>query len=311
MLTRSCRVLTDPSAAEHTNGSGGRKRIPGGVGWGRWCGFRGTAARSGAQPLHGDQRVGRGTRNEPFVKGPLCAEVEGFSLHAAAAPARTAVPSACEVGSGRSVTVLEPSISTRGAVRRAAPARARRCAAGALRTMPGDRTPQIQLTPAPSDCHPTPSKRAALCTDTPPRPVTRPPTQRLPSLHASSDCTRNPVVPPRGACHAVPTSPGAAAAVAIAAGSRGGRTPDRRVRNGSRRAAGPGCRAASPRSRSSRTRALARADGLAVRRGRGRRSCGCSRHRAAALRRARRARGRCRCPPTNRRRAYRAWRRSC
>ena len=30
-----------------------------------------------------DQRVGRGTRDEPFVKGPLCAEVEGFSLHAA------------------------------------------------------------------------------------------------------------------------------------------------------------------------------------------------------------------------------------
>ena len=30
-----------------------------------------------------DQRVGRGTRNEPFVKGPLCAEVDGFSLHAA------------------------------------------------------------------------------------------------------------------------------------------------------------------------------------------------------------------------------------
>ena len=30
-----------------------------------------------------DQRVGRGTRNEPFAKGPLCAEVDGFSLHAA------------------------------------------------------------------------------------------------------------------------------------------------------------------------------------------------------------------------------------
>ena len=28
-----------------------------------------------------DQRVGRGMRNEPFSKGPLCAEVEGFSLH--------------------------------------------------------------------------------------------------------------------------------------------------------------------------------------------------------------------------------------
>ncbi len=30
-----------------------------------------------------DQRVGRGTRAEPFVKGPLCAELDGFSLHAA------------------------------------------------------------------------------------------------------------------------------------------------------------------------------------------------------------------------------------
>ena len=30
-----------------------------------------------------DQRVGRGTRSEPFVKGPLCADVDGFSLHAA------------------------------------------------------------------------------------------------------------------------------------------------------------------------------------------------------------------------------------
>lgn len=30
-----------------------------------------------------DQRVGRGTQNQPFVKGPLCAEVDGFSLHAA------------------------------------------------------------------------------------------------------------------------------------------------------------------------------------------------------------------------------------
>jgi len=30
-----------------------------------------------------DQRVGRGTRNEPFVKGPLCADIDGFSLHAA------------------------------------------------------------------------------------------------------------------------------------------------------------------------------------------------------------------------------------
>ncbi|MDO8349366.1 MAG: transposase [Planctomycetota bacterium] len=30
-----------------------------------------------------DVRVGRGTRSEPFVKGPQCADVEGFSLHAA------------------------------------------------------------------------------------------------------------------------------------------------------------------------------------------------------------------------------------
>ena len=30
-----------------------------------------------------DARVGRGTRREPLVKGPLCADVDGFSLHAA------------------------------------------------------------------------------------------------------------------------------------------------------------------------------------------------------------------------------------
>ncbi len=30
-----------------------------------------------------DQRVGRGSCAEPFVKGPLCADVDGFSLHAA------------------------------------------------------------------------------------------------------------------------------------------------------------------------------------------------------------------------------------
>ncbi|MBX3464133.1 MAG: transposase [Planctomycetes bacterium] len=30
-----------------------------------------------------DVRVGRGSRSEPFVKGPLCADVDGFSLHAA------------------------------------------------------------------------------------------------------------------------------------------------------------------------------------------------------------------------------------
>jgi hypothetical protein len=34
--------------------------------------------RAGAR----DEREARGTRNEPFVKGPLCAEVDGFSLHA-------------------------------------------------------------------------------------------------------------------------------------------------------------------------------------------------------------------------------------
>ena len=31
-----------------------------------------------------DARVGRHGRHEPSVKGPLCAEVEGFSLHAGA-----------------------------------------------------------------------------------------------------------------------------------------------------------------------------------------------------------------------------------
>ena len=30
----------------------------------------------------GDEHVGRGTRDEPFVKGPLCADCDGFSLHA-------------------------------------------------------------------------------------------------------------------------------------------------------------------------------------------------------------------------------------
>jgi hypothetical protein len=30
-----------------------------------------------------DQRIGQGSRSEPFVKGPLCADVDGFSLHAA------------------------------------------------------------------------------------------------------------------------------------------------------------------------------------------------------------------------------------
>jgi len=30
-----------------------------------------------------DQRIGRGSRNEPFVKGPLCADLDGFSLNAA------------------------------------------------------------------------------------------------------------------------------------------------------------------------------------------------------------------------------------
>ncbi|MBZ0154208.1 MAG: transposase, partial [Planctomycetes bacterium] len=30
-----------------------------------------------------DQRPGRGTRNEPFAKGPLRAELDGYSLHAA------------------------------------------------------------------------------------------------------------------------------------------------------------------------------------------------------------------------------------
>ncbi|MCP4037316.1 MAG: hypothetical protein GY733_10295 [bacterium] len=29
-----------------------------------------------------DVRAGRGTRDEPFVKGPLCADIDGFSLHA-------------------------------------------------------------------------------------------------------------------------------------------------------------------------------------------------------------------------------------
>ena len=36
----------------------------------------------GERAGEGDVRVGRGTRAEPFVRGPLCAECDGFSLHA-------------------------------------------------------------------------------------------------------------------------------------------------------------------------------------------------------------------------------------
>jgi len=36
----------------------------------------------GERTGEGDARVGRGTRAEPFVKGPLCADCDGFSLHA-------------------------------------------------------------------------------------------------------------------------------------------------------------------------------------------------------------------------------------
>ena len=35
-----------------------------------------------------DQRVGRGTRNEPFVKGPLCAEIEVFVCPRCGGPRR-------------------------------------------------------------------------------------------------------------------------------------------------------------------------------------------------------------------------------
>jgi hypothetical protein len=36
----------------------------------------------GERAGEGDLRVGRGSRAEPFVQGPLCAECDGFSLHA-------------------------------------------------------------------------------------------------------------------------------------------------------------------------------------------------------------------------------------
>jgi hypothetical protein len=39
-------------------------------------------AALGEQAGERDVRVGRGTRAEPFVKGPLCADCDGFSLHA-------------------------------------------------------------------------------------------------------------------------------------------------------------------------------------------------------------------------------------
>jgi hypothetical protein len=40
-------------------------------------------AAQGERAGQRDVRVGRGTRDEPFVKGVLCAELDGFSLHAA------------------------------------------------------------------------------------------------------------------------------------------------------------------------------------------------------------------------------------
>ncbi len=39
-------------------------------------------AALGERAGEGDVRVGRGTRAEPFVKAPLCADCDGFSLHA-------------------------------------------------------------------------------------------------------------------------------------------------------------------------------------------------------------------------------------
>ena len=42
-----------------------------------------TVALSGERAGQRDVRVGRGTRDEPFVKGPLCADLDGFSLHGA------------------------------------------------------------------------------------------------------------------------------------------------------------------------------------------------------------------------------------
>ena len=40
-------------------------------------------ALSGERAGRRDVRIGGGTRNEPFVKGPLCADLDGFSLHGA------------------------------------------------------------------------------------------------------------------------------------------------------------------------------------------------------------------------------------
>ena len=40
-------------------------------------------ALSGVRAGQRDVRVGRGTRNEPFVVAPLCADFDGFSLHGA------------------------------------------------------------------------------------------------------------------------------------------------------------------------------------------------------------------------------------
>ncbi|MFT4843753.1 MAG: hypothetical protein ACI90M_004235, partial [Candidatus Azotimanducaceae bacterium] len=56
-------------------------------------------ALSGERAGQRDVRVGRGTRDEPFVKGPLCADFDGFSLHGAVRVAGCVI-SACDGGSG-------------------------------------------------------------------------------------------------------------------------------------------------------------------------------------------------------------------
>ncbi len=76
---RKAGKWVDPGEAGDGADAGGDELLPGLAA----AAAQGRAAL-GAQAGQLDGRVGRDGRYEPFVKGPLCAEVEGFSLHAGA-----------------------------------------------------------------------------------------------------------------------------------------------------------------------------------------------------------------------------------
>ncbi|MEO6597711.1 MAG: transposase [Planctomycetota bacterium] len=66
-----------------------------------------------------DRRVGQGTHREPFVKGPLCADVDGFSLHAAvrvAARDRERMEKLCRYAGRPAVAESRLSLSPDGRV---------------------------------------------------------------------------------------------------------------------------------------------------------------------------------------------------